>query len=105
MTMASVAVVRDRVRAAPLAATAAVAAWCAAIALTVLLVPGTLLFVVPPAIVATVALVVPPARRPTVSAVTAVLLGAWAIVGFTLLGGYFVPSAVLLAVDAVRSRS
>lgn len=65
----------------------AVLAWCAVVLLVALIGhASTLLVVGPPAAVASI-----PA------------LTAWSVVGITLLGLYFLPTAVLIAVGAVRA--
>lgn len=91
-------------RASPWASAAALYAWCAAIVLTVLIQLGTLLIVVPPALVASAPLMVPPRHQPLTSVLAALVLAVWAVFGLTWLGGYFLPSALLLAVGYARAR-
>lgn len=91
-------------RQSPWAVASAAYAWCAAIALTVLIVPGTLLIVVLPALVTLLPLVVAHQYRPVASLLAAVVLAVWGFVGITLLGSYFLPSAALLAVAYGSSR-
>ncbi|WP_199433978.1 hypothetical protein [Qaidamihabitans albus] len=89
-------------RAAPWTVAAAAYAWCAAIVLTVLLEPGTLLIVAPPALVASAPLLLPRRHQSPAAALGAVALAAWAFLGIALLGLYFLPSAALLAAGYVR---
>lgn len=91
-------------RDAPWASAAAVYAWCAAATLTVLIEPRTLMIAIPPALVASAPLLVPQRRQPLTSLSAAVMLAVWAVLGITLLGVYFLPSAALLVVAYVRTR-
>lgn len=96
----TIRLLRDR----PWAAAAALYAWATAVVLTVLIEPSTLLIVVPPAIVASVPLVMPRQHQPLATIIAVALLTGWAILGLTLLGAYFFPSAILLGVGYVRAR-
>lgn len=89
----------------PWGATAALYAWAIAVVLTALIEPGTLLFVAPPAIVATAPLLTPRQHRPLATIIAVALLVGWGILGFVQLGGYFLPSAVLLGTGYLRARA
>lgn len=98
-------IVMDHLKRRPWATAAAVCAWGVTVALTVLLVPGTLVLAGPPALVATAPLAAPPAHQPTATLTAAGALALWSIVGITLLGSYFLPSAILLGIDYLRTRT
>ena len=66
---------------------------------------GTLVLVLPPALVATVPLTMPSQRQPVIMVIAAAVLAVWALVGITLLGSYFLPSAILLGIGYVRARA
>lgn len=92
-------------RRTPWAGAAAVYAWCVVIGLTVLIQLGTLALALPPALLATVPVAVPSQRQPVIMAIAAAALAVWALVGTTLLGSYFLPSAILLGIEYVRVRA
>lgn len=96
--------VMQLVRGAPWFMAAALYAWLVAAALVVFLNPSTIVVVGPPAIVATMPILAPHPHQSRVAIVAATVLAVWAIVGITLLGSYFLPSAILLGLGYVRRR-
>lgn len=88
----------------PWAIAATAWAWFVAIALTLWIVPATFLIVAPVAAVATIPLVVTARHRRITEVVVASVLVVWSVLGVTLLGSYFLPSALLLAVAVTRSH-
>lgn len=83
---------------------AAIYAWVVAVILAVVGHVGTLLLVMPPAALATVPLFAGHRQKRLAGFLVAGVLALWSVVGITLLGGYFLPGAALLAVGAVREK-
>ncbi|PRX46940.1 hypothetical protein B0I33_10637 [Prauserella shujinwangii] len=97
--------VTSALRGRPWATAAALSAWCAAAILIALVRPETSLLVVPPALAATAPVAAPSRHYRLAVVVAATLLASWAVLGISLLGPYFLPSAMLLGLGYARLRA